>query len=251
MNKFAVIIQCRLNSKRFPNKILKKVNKRYSILEFLIKRIKNKISPKNIIIAAAEKNKSIINISNKNKTKLFFGSEKNVLQRYFTAVNFYNLDYFIRITSDCPLIDSNLIIRMKKDFLKFNLDYISNTLPPQKSRWPDGSDIEIVSTRCLNYVYKIAKKKEDKEHVTNFIWKNKKKFKTKVFSNKYDLSRFKYSIDYPDDLKLVRIIINQLKSKKQSGTAEQISRILTKNSILMEIIKKNKVKYFKNRKDLR
>ena len=57
------------------------------------------------------------------------------------------------------MIDPNLIIKMKKDYLKFNLDYIANTLPPSKSRWPDGSDIEIVSTKCLNYVYKIAKKK--------------------------------------------------------------------------------------------
>ncbi len=251
MNKFAVIIQCRLNSKRFPNKILKKLDRKYSILEFLIKRIKKKIDSKNIIIAAAEKNKAIIDISKRNKTKIFFGSEKNVLQRYFAATNFYNLDYLIRITSDCPLIDPNLIMKMKKDYLKFNLDYIANTLPPSKSRWPDGSDIEIVSTRCLNYVYKIAKKKEDKEHVTNFIWKNKKKFKTKVFFNKNDLSKFKYSIDYPDDLKLVRIIVNKLKFKKQSGTAEQICRILTKNNILMEIIKKNKLKYYKNRKDLK
>ena len=162
MNKYAVIIQCRLNSKRFPNKILKKLDRKYSILEFLIKRIKKKIDSKNIIIAAAEKNKAIIDISKRNKTKIFFGSEKNVLQRYFAATNFYNLDYLIRITSDCPLIDPNLIMKMKKDYLKFNLDYIANTLPPSKSRWPDGSDIEIVSTRCLNYVYKIAKKKKIK-----------------------------------------------------------------------------------------
>ncbi len=251
MNKFAVIIQCRLNSKRFPNKILKKIDKKYSILEFLIQRIKKKIDTKNIIIAAVEKNKSIINISKRNKTKIFFGSEKNVLQRYFDATNFYNLDYLIRITSDCPLVDPNLIMKMRKDYLKFNLDYIANTLPPPKSRWPDGSDIEIISAKCLNYVYKTAKKKEDKEHVTNFIWKNKKKFKTKVFLNKNNLSKFKYSIDYPDDLKLVRIIVNKLKFKKQSGTAEQICRILTKNNILMEIIRKNKLKYYKNRKDLK
>ena len=46
MNKFAVIIQCRLNSKRFPNKILKKLDRKYSILEFLIKRIKKKLTQK-------------------------------------------------------------------------------------------------------------------------------------------------------------------------------------------------------------
>ena len=71
MNKFAVIIQCRLNSKRFPNKILKKLDRKYSILEFLIKRIK-KIDSKNIIIAAAEKNKAIIDISKRNKPKFFW-----------------------------------------------------------------------------------------------------------------------------------------------------------------------------------
>ena len=32
--------------KRFPNKILKKLDRKYSILEFLIKRIKKKIDSK-------------------------------------------------------------------------------------------------------------------------------------------------------------------------------------------------------------
>ena len=50
----------------------------------------------------------------------------------------------IRITSDCPLLDITLLDKIKKEFIS-KADYISNTLPIKKSKFPNGSDIEIFS----------------------------------------------------------------------------------------------------------
>ena len=42
---------------------------------------------------------------------------------------------------------------MKKIYVNQNLDYISNTLPIEKSKFPNGSDIEIFkSTLFINII---------------------------------------------------------------------------------------------------
>ena len=47
MNNFGIIIEARTGSKRLPNKILKKVNKK-SILDYLVKRVKTQKKTKNL-----------------------------------------------------------------------------------------------------------------------------------------------------------------------------------------------------------
>ena len=53
----AAIIQARLGSKRFPNKILKKINNKETVLDYIIKRI-SKSKKINKIIIATTKNKN-------------------------------------------------------------------------------------------------------------------------------------------------------------------------------------------------
>ena len=49
---------------------------------------------------------------------VFKGSHKNVLKRYYLAAKKYEADLIVRITGDCPLVDSNLIDQMIKIFKK-------------------------------------------------------------------------------------------------------------------------------------
>jgi spore coat polysaccharide biosynthesis protein SpsF (cytidylyltransferase family) len=50
MNNFGIIIEARTGSKRLPNKILKRVNKK-TILDYLVKRVKTQKKIKKIIIS--------------------------------------------------------------------------------------------------------------------------------------------------------------------------------------------------------
>ena len=90
---------------------------------------------------------------------------------------------------------------------KNKFDYLANTYPPSKSTYPDGTDIEIYKFSSLKKLAKLTSQKEDKEHVTNFFWKNPTKFKTYTYKNKYNISNFKYSIDYKNELGLIKEIV--------------------------------------------
>tara|TARA_B100001059_G_C17829413_1_gene583577 strand:+ start:2753 stop:3514 length:762 start_codon:yes stop_codon:yes gene_type:complete len=249
---FGIIIQARTGSKRFPNKILKKINNNYNVLEFLITRILNQFDKKNLLIATTKlkRDRKIINISKKFKINIFLGSEKDVLSRYLNCAQKYKIKNIIRLTSDCPLIDSELIKKMISVYKNNKLDYLSNTLPPNKSKYPDGSDIEIFSLKALKVANKMSKSISDREHVTNLFWKKNKIFKSSLISQKKNLSNYKFSIDYKDELIMIKKIVNILENSNLKGKSSEIVNIIKHNKIFKKISSRNKIKFKKNRKDL-
>ena len=100
----------------------------------------------------------------------FIGDEQDVLKRYYDCATFFGADIVVRITSDCPLIDSKIIDYAIDYFSdnQFNLPYIC--LAPV-----DGLDVEVFTYELLKEAHKNAKTKEDREHVTPYM-----KRKTKI-----------------------------------------------------------------------
>ena len=250
--KFGIIIQARCGSIRLPNKILKKINDDDNVLEYLIRRVSNYFDKKKIFVATTKlkKDKKIFKIAKKLKIKVFLGSEKDVLSRYLDCSAKYNIKNIIRLTSDCPLIDPELIKKMISIYKKNNLDYLSNTLPPNKSNYPDGSDIEIFSSKALNIVNKLSKSKIDREHVSNLFWKKKNIFKCSLIKLRKNLSNYKYSIDYKDELYMIKKIVRVLAQYNLKGNSYEIVDIIKNDNELKKISIKGKIKFKKNRKDL-
>ena len=199
------IVQARMASSRFPNKVLKKIGN-YFVIELLIKRLSLSKLINKIIVATSE-NKSddiLVDFLKKMGISIIRGSEDNVLQRYNKAQNRFKSDIIIRITGDCPFIDSKLVDEMLDLYLNSNFDYISNINPPS---FPDGLDVEIFSSQVLKTIYELASNKFDLEHVTPYILKNSK-FKKYNFKNKIDYSKYRWTLDEPVDLKVLNKLFN-------------------------------------------
>jgi len=248
---FAIIIQARTGSRRFPKKILARIDRR-NVLEFFIDRLLQTFSKNNIIIATTKfkRDNIVCNISKKNKIKFYRGPEKNVLKRFLNCAKKFNVKNIARVTPDCPLVDPRLLQSMKKQFFIRKLDYLANTNPPTKSKFPDGSDIEIFKFRSLQKIYRLSKNKDDREHVTHLFWKNPKKFKIKIINKKKNISNYKFSIDYKHDLLLVKKVINKIKISKKYGNADEIVNIIKHDKKLNKISEMSRRKSIKNRNDL-
>ena len=219
------IIQARLGSKRFPQKILKKVEGK-SIIELIISRLK--LSKKiNQIVVAIPKTKiddKLNDFLKKRKITIFRGSEKNVLKRYYDAANYFKSNIIVRITSDCPLVDYKIIDKMIDILNKKKKDYITNASPPS---FPDGLDIEVFNFKSLKNAYISAKDKYSQEHVTPYLRKSGK-FNTFNFSNNNDLSSFRLTIDEKKDLELIRNVYSFFRPKKNFGWSE-IQKLIIKH----------------------
>ena len=230
-NKVIAIVQARLTSTRYPSKILEKIGK-ITILEFLIKRLKKSKSIDKIIIAIPKDKKNFLIKKHIKKTEIFEGSENNVLDRFYKTALKYKGKIIVRICGDCPFVDPKLIDKLVNKIKNDKVDYISNTINPT---YPDGLDVEVLTFNTLKETWLKAKNKDDKEHVTRFIIKNKN-FKKINYKFRKDLSNIRLTIDEKVDLEQLRSIYFHLKRKENFGI-EEIYQLYKKRKRLFDMNK--------------
>ena len=159
--KKSIIIEARTSSTRLPNKIMIKAYKNISFLEYLVSRLKSLKFVDNIIIATTtNKNDDIIvSLSKKLKVNYFRGSEENVYDRVLKAAKKFNTDLIIRITSDCPVIDLNIINQAYELYLNNNVEFVTNSLI---TSYPIGMDVEVLRYKTLKKSKNFLKQKKMK-----------------------------------------------------------------------------------------
>jgi spore coat polysaccharide biosynthesis protein SpsF (cytidylyltransferase family) len=198
------IVQARMGSTRLPGKVMKKVCGK-PLIEILLYRLSLSKKIDRVILATSENKENDILSDTVEKLgfDVFRGSEDDVLDRYYQAAKLYSPKTVLRITGDCPLIDAAVIDAVIEKYQQNDVDYASNTLPPT---FPDGLDLSVFSFRSLQIAWEQATSSHDREHVTQFIRFNDQ-FKRINFSNKEDLSRERWTVDEPADLKVISKII--------------------------------------------
>jgi spore coat polysaccharide biosynthesis protein SpsF len=168
---FVIIIQARMGSTRLPGKILKKLLDKEIIFWSYDRSIKS-IANDVIISTSINKENDILEEKlMEKKIKYFRGSENDLLDRYYqTLQTFYpdnsNIN-IIRITSDCPFVDPNIINNMINYFQENNYDYIVNH--SLNAITPEGSGIEIINLKSLKYLWENEQSSEFREHATGML----------------------------------------------------------------------------------
>lgn len=168
--KVGAVIQARVSSTRLPEKILLELpfGSGIRVLEQVIRRVKKSSLVNEVIVATTEGKEDdvIVEIAEKEKVKWFRGSKNDVLERYYLACVQNNIDVIVRITSDCPCADWNIIDMVIEKHLKEKADYTSNIV---KRSFPRGLDVEVASFSTLERAYREAKKSFEREHVFSYI----------------------------------------------------------------------------------
>ena len=203
MIKNLAIVQARTNSKRFPNKILKKIEGIPLIL-ILLKRLSLSKKIGKIIVAITDEksDNTLASLLIAEKFDVVRGPSENVLKRFLKVLEKFESKNVIRITGDCPLVDSGLVDQMIEYFCKHKFDYLTNANPPT---FPDGLDIEIFKNQILFDVEKSTSERYHLEHVTSYI-REKNKYKTGNFKNSKNLSNLRWTVDEREDLQLIQKI---------------------------------------------
>ena len=179
--KIAILIQARYNSKRLPGKVCLKILNKELLLHVYDNCKKSCLSNIYIITSKNKSDKPIIDLCKKNKIKYLKGSLTNVYLRYFQAIKKFKLDGFVRITGDSPLINYKIINKAIKKFLIEKPDIITNVFP---RTFPIGQSVEVINSKIFINNYKNILKKDEKEHITKYFYKNDKDFKIINFRNK-------------------------------------------------------------------
>lgn len=222
--KVNIIIQARMGSTRLPGKILKPIMGR-PMLDYLIERIHRVDTPHTLIIATTTnpQDEAIESFAKKENIKVFRGSEEDVLDRYYQTCCAYPAEIIVRITSDCPLIDPAIVdhaIHLLQNS-KTPVDYISNT---QQRSFPRGMDVEVFTFAALKAAANEATSAYDREHVTPFIYNQPERFHLANFAHTPDISKYRLTVDTPEDFLLISKIFEELYPNNKKFTLADILR---------------------------
>jgi spore coat polysaccharide biosynthesis protein SpsF len=230
------IIQARMGSSRLPKKVLMKIGN-HVMLKYMVDRVqKSKLIDKVVVATSLNKlDDEIENFCLSNKINCFRGSENDVLDRYYMAAKEYNSTTIVRLTADCPLIDSKIIDKTIKLFNDKKVDYAANAVPPDVKKYPDGSDVEVFSFDNLELAWKNVKNLKDREHVTFYFWKYSNGFSSALLNNTHDWGNYRITVDYLEDFQLVSHVITYLDKNKLDGSLEEIINFLNDNPKIKNI----------------
>tara|TARA_E500000178_G_C16877535_1_gene687397 strand:- start:5 stop:724 length:720 start_codon:yes stop_codon:yes gene_type:complete len=238
MRNSSVIIQARMGSQRLPGKILKKIANN-SLLDWVIKRVKKSKKIKKIILATTKNKKDDIlqEIANRNKIFFFRGQNQDVLGRFYKAAKTHGSEVIVRVCADNPFIDCKLIDLLIEKFKSKKYDYICNHQNRLNSRYADGFGAEIFSLELLQKLFNDAKKKTHREHVTQYVWENKKKFRILALQAPKSLAypSLKFDINTFKDLNYIKKFVS----------ANKINLLSTAGDIIKYKLKENKLKEVK------
>jgi len=202
--KVVAIVQARMGSTRLPGKVLMDLQGA-AVLDRVLKRLGRSelINESLVATTAAPSDDVIVEHCEHARWRVFRGSEKDVLDRYYQAATKVGADVVVRITSDCPLIDPEVTDATIRVFLDRRPDYASNV---RVRTYPRGLDTEVMTMQVLARAWRDSTTPYEREHVTPYICENPDQFKLQGIENDTDYSRHRWTLDTPEDLQLLRAI---------------------------------------------
>lgn len=230
--KIVAIVQARMGSTRLPGKALKDIHGR-TMLARVVRRVKRSKLIDEIVVATTTEpdDEFIVEECKLLGVSYFRGSEQDVLDRYYVTAKYFFADSVVRITSDCPLIDPDIIDKVIQAFLKECPDYAGNTLI---SKYPRGLDVEVFSMQTLEKTWREASQDYQHIHVTPYIYQNPGLFRLYSVAGDEDYSHYRWTVDTQEDLDLIRAIYQRI-DRDDEFSWKDVLKLLKKEPDLTEI----------------
>jgi spore coat polysaccharide biosynthesis protein SpsF len=200
--KTVAFIQARMSSSRLPGKVLADIAGLPAIV-FMAQRVARARHIDRVVVLTSEEasDDPLVQALACAQLACVRGKLDDVLQRFVQGAEQWPADAYVRLTGDCPLIDPGLVDAVVAALDQPGIDYASNVDPPS---FPDGLDVEAFTAQTLARAHSEARSAPEREHVTLWMRSDTAGLKRRNLSAIVDLSSLRLTVDYPDDLELVR-----------------------------------------------
>jgi spore coat polysaccharide biosynthesis protein SpsF len=211
--KTVVMIQARRGSSRLPDKVLLPVSGR-PLLSAMVDRVRAGASSRIVVVATTTDpaDDVLVKLCADSHLPVFRGHSTDLLDRHLKAAREYRADFVVKIPSDCPLIDPEVIAGVIS-FAEAHcgeFDYVSNLHP---ATYPDGNDVEVIAIDALETAWKEATRPFEREHTTPFLWERPERFSLAnlAWADGRDLSMsHRWTIDYMEDYQFIKAVYEEL-----------------------------------------
>lgn len=206
--KIVAIIQARCSSTRFPNKVFANISGK-PLIWHVVNRLKFSKNVDSIVLATTVNplDDALYDWAIQNNVTVFRGDEDDVLSRYHEAAKFAGADVIVRVTADDPFKEPLLIDDAVEELLKNDMDFVCNNNPPS---YPEGLDVEVFTWNALQKAQLKSQNAFEREHVTQYFYRNPNIFKMSNLSNSDDKSYLRWTIDTQVDLDMTLNVYSHL-----------------------------------------
>ena len=224
-----------MSSTRFPGKVLERIGG-LSCIELMYRRVAlSKTVDRVVIVTSLDPSDDVFCDELKCLGLEFYrGDLDDVLGRFFRAACNYDCETVVRLTGDCPLVDPEIIDQVIALRLQTGAEYASNVSPPT---FPDGMDVEVFSIEALSKAHANAKCPKDREHVTLWMRKEEANLSSANLSSDIDYSKYRLTIDYEQDLQMLRALVGYLEIAVTVASLRDIVDVLNQHNELGDMNK--------------
>lgn len=200
--KIGFVICSRLNSSRVPRKAFKPIQGKL-LIQHLIERILPCEIPVYIAVPeeqVTEYSDMVASLFQGKDVHLYSGNTGDPLRRMYSVALAEKLDVVIRVCVDKIFLEPDLIENALAVFKQRDLDYLYS------SHFTQGSGFEVISFRALT---EAASKFKGVEHISYAIRVVTKNIQEYDVPEPYR-SRYRFLVDYPEDVTLLDLILSQI-----------------------------------------
>lgn len=200
-----IIIQARLGSTRLPGKVLVDLHGR-PMLEYLLESLEHLDPPLPVILATSDdpRDAPVVEFCRRRGTTCHAGPLEDVAGRFAEVIERFDLDAFVRLSGDSPLLDHRLVGRTVELFTRTACDLATNVLV---RTYPKGQSVEVVSAETFCNALGDMTDPQDREHVTRYFYRHPQRVRIADFQSGRDWGGIQLSVDRPEDFRLVERII--------------------------------------------
>jgi len=200
MIKNAGIILARMDSRRFPKKVLMPIGG-IPLLECCAAGVLRTKSFSPILATTTRPvDQPLVDFAAQIGVPCFRGDLDNVYQRVCKCLSYYGVDIFARINGDSPFVQADLLDAGLDLLEQQNCDFVTNLVP---RRFPYGVSVEICRSKIFLQAENFLSTAEHKEHITSYFYQNLSRIRHSTLVGESDLSSVRLTIDTPEDLKRI------------------------------------------------
>jgi spore coat polysaccharide biosynthesis protein SpsF len=230
--RVVAIVQARMGSTRLPGKVLKDIGGDTMLARVVRRTLRASLLNQTVVATTAEpSDDAIVAECKRLEVPVFRGDEQDVLDRYYQAAREYEAEVVVRITSDCPFIDPEMVDQVMHAFLEEKPDYAGNTLV---RAYPRGVIPEVMAMSALTQAWREASEAYQRVHVTPYIYQHPRRFRLLAVMGEADYGDHRWTVDTPEDLEFARAVYACLGNNDAFSWLDMLS-VLAQKPELMEL----------------
>ena len=235
MGKVVAIVQARSSSKRLPRKVLLELGG-MPLIVYLLRRIVRAKELDAVILATScdASDDELVRVVEEEGIPVYRGALNDVLKRYIECAEANDAEIVVRVTGDCPLVDSQIIDEMVRSFKADSAGYMSNCLNEDEIAVPDGFDVEVFGIQHLRDADRYAKKQSEREHVTPWIRSKEAGIECRHFKYLDKSFDYRLTVDEAVDYEVVKAIVEHFGGKIDFTLKDVLSHLSENVSLAMK-----------------